>query len=348
MNYAVILAGGQGSRFWPLSRECLPKQFLKIVEEESLLGLAVRRIQNIIPPKNIFIISNRVYLKELKRHLKKFKIPDKNIILEPKPLNTLPAVGLCARLINIKDADANLLVLPSDHYIKDNTSFLKVIHKAFDLSSSGFLCLIGIKPDRPFMGYGYIEIDKRIEDDAFSVRYFREKPDSLEAKSLFRKKRVFWNSGIFCFKARTILNEVKSYQPALYHNLIKIKTKSDIKRVWTRIKPISIDYGIMQKSKRLSVVVGRFYWCDLGSWEALCDVMPKDKNNNVVLSERINLDSSNILVYSYSPKRLIATVGLKDLIIVDTHDALLVCRKDKTQDIKRLVEILKRKRKKYV
>jgi mannose-1-phosphate guanylyltransferase len=350
MEYAIILAGGIGSRFWPLSRESLPKQFLRIVEKQSLIEATVRRIQKIIPEDNLFIVTNNIYLNTVKNQLKNFNIPKNNIILEPRPRNTLPAISLCAQIIRLKDPKAKLLVLPSDHYIKDDLKFKQAMKKALAVASDGFLCLIGVKPNSPRLGYGYINISKSKNEDIFYVKSFKEKPKPKEAKRLLKIKGVFWNSGIFCFKAGVLLEELKKYLPSLYYQIIKIEQKEDIIKVWSKIKSVSIDYGLLEKSKNLVMVVGKFDWSDLGSWDALSDLLPKDRKNNTILSDCdcVSLDVNNTLVCSYEHKRLIAALGLKDLIIVDTPDALLVCRKDKTQDIKRLVEVLKKKRKKCV
>ena len=348
MNYAIVLAGGIGSRFWPLSRKSLPKQFLRIIGKDTFLEATIRRIQTIIPSKNIFIVTNRIYLREIKRQLRKFNIPQENVILEPKPLNTLPAISLCAQLINLKDPEASLLVLPTDHYIKNKLEFKQDILKALNVAAKGFLCLLGIKANGLCLGYGYIKTARKISPGIFYVKSFKEKPGPDKAKRLLEEKGIFWNAGIFCFKAGVLLREIKIHLPELYRQLIQIEDKQDMKRIWHKIKPISIDYGLMEKSKNLAMVKARFDWIDLGSWNALCRVLPKDRKNNIVLSDSVDLDSTNIFIYSNNPKRLIATLGLKDLIIVDTPDALLVSSKKRSEEIKRIVEILQKKRKNYV
>lgn len=348
MDYAIILAGGVGSRFWPLSRKLLPKQFLRIIGKDTFFEATIKRIQKVVANKNIFIVTNQIYLQEIKTQLRKLRIPQENIILEPKPLNTLPAIALCAQLINLRDKQANLLILPSDHYIKDNAGFKRTMIRTLSLSSRGFVCLIGVKPDSPCSGYGYIKTGKKIDKDEFYIGSFKEKPDLNTAKKLFKKSDIFWNAGIFGFRSDVILKEIRDYQPLLYSQIIRIRKKQDIGKVWPRINPISIDYGLLEKSKRLVMVKAKFYWRDLGSWEALCNVLSADRKGNIILSDCINLDSRNIFVCSYGSQRIIAAVGLQDIIIADTADALLVCRKDKSQDIKRLVELLKKKRKKCV
>lgn len=350
MDYAVILAGGSGSRFWPLSRESLPKQFLRITEKQSLIESTVRRIRKIIPEDNIFIVTNNIYLDTIKKQLKKFNIPKSNVILEPRPKNTLPAISLCAQILKLKDPNAKLIVLASDHYIKDSFKFKIAIKKALTAADEGRLCLIGIKPNSPRLGFGYINISKSKDEDIFYVKSFKEKPSPKEAKKLLKRKGIFWNSGIFCFKAEAILEELKNNSAGLYYQIVKIEKKEDIIKVWSKIKSVSIDYGLLEKSKNLVMVAGKFDWSDLGSWDVLSDLLPKDSKNNTILSncDCVSLDISNTLVCSYEHKRLIAALGLKDLIIVDTPDALLVCRKDKAQDIKRLVQVLRKKRKKCV
>jgi len=275
----------------------------------------------------------------------KFKIPPGNIILEPAPKNTLPAIGLCARLINLKDPQSNLLIMPSDHFIKNNAGFLKTIVKSLKISLRGRVCLIGIKPTKPSSAYGYIETGEKIRQAGLEVKSFYEKPSINKAVGLWRKKNVFWNSGIFCFRSDRILAEVKKHSPDIHRQLMRIKGINSLALPWEKMKSISIDYGILEKADNLAMVKASFSWCDLGSWDALYELLPKDKNKNVILADYVGLDNTNTFVYSKDSGRTIAAVGLDNLVIVDTPDALLVCRKDNSQDIKRLVEILIKKRK---
>ena len=350
MNYAVVLAGGSGTRFWPLSRRHSPKQFLKIIEKQSLIEATIRRIRTIIPDKNILIITNNIYLEEIKSQLINFNIPEENIVLEPNPKDTLPAISLCAKIIMQRDRQANVLATPSDHYIKDSVKFKQAMLRALSISSEGNLCLVGIKPNKPRSDFGYIIAAKRKNKDSFFVKCFKEKPKLNEARKIFDKKNVFWNSGIFCFKPEVLLNDLTTHLPNIYHKIIKIRQKADITKIWDTIKPISIDYGILEKSKNSVMLLGKFRWYDLGSWDSLSDILPKDRKSNVVLSDCdwFGLDTHNTFVYSYEHKRLVAAIGLKDFIIVDTPDILLVCNKGKSQEIKRLVGLLKKKINTYV
>ncbi|MFH0918390.1 MAG: mannose-1-phosphate guanylyltransferase/mannose-6-phosphate isomerase [Candidatus Omnitrophota bacterium] len=339
MNYAVILAGGVGSRFWPFSRELEPKQFMKIIGQESLLQATIQRLRGVVDPAHTYIITNKIYFYEVKAQIVKFRIPDKNIILEPEGKNTAPAVGLCAKLISQLDKDAVLLVLPSDHYIKRMENFRKTIKKAITCAKNNLLVTLGIKPTAPSTGYGYIKVNKK-QDGYWEVAKFLEKPDLNQAKKYFKNKCFYWNSGMFIWKASVFLDEVKKYLPGLYANLQLINSVDDIGKVWPQIKAISVDYGIMEHSKRIALIASNFYWTDLGSWEALSEILPKDKRGNIVSGDTLNLDSQGVCVFSKG-NRLVSTIGIKDAIIADTPDALLVCDRGRTQDVKKLVDLMK-------
>jgi len=339
MNYAVILAGGVGSRFWPFSRELEPKQFMKIIGEASLLQATIQRLKGVVEARRVYIITNNIYFYEVKAQIAKFRIPDKNIILEPQGKNTAPAVGLCAKLISRIDQDAVLLVLPSDHYIKNIENFKKTLKKAIVCARKDFLVTIGIKPSAPSTGYGYIKADGR-EDGHIVVDKFLEKPDLNKAKEYFKDKKFFWNSGMFVWKASVLLGEIRAYLPDLYKNLELIKSVNDIPKVWPEIKAISIDYGVMEHSQRIALIPSNFYWTDLGSWDALSEIFPKDKKGNISNGDTLNLDSQGVCVFARG-NRLVSTIGINNTVIADTPDALLVCHRDKTQDVKKLVEKLK-------
>ncbi|MDD5097712.1 MAG: mannose-1-phosphate guanylyltransferase/mannose-6-phosphate isomerase [Candidatus Omnitrophica bacterium] len=339
MNYAVILAGGVGSRFWPFSRELEPKQFMKIIGEASLLQATIQRLKGVVEPKRVYIITNNIYFYEVKAQISKFGIPDANIILEPQGKNTAPAVGLCAKLISRLDQDAVLLVLPSDHYIKNIENFKKTIKKAIACARKNFLVTIGIKPSAPSTGYGYIKVDGK-KNEHIAVEKFLEKPDLKNAKKYFKDKKFFWNSGMFIWKASVFLEETKKYLPKLYANLQRINSVNDIPKIWPKIEPISVDYGIMERSRRIALIPADFYWTDLGSWDALAEIFPKDKKGNIANNDILNVDSQGVCVFSRG-NRLVSTIGVNNMVIADTPDALLVCDRNRTQDVKQLVERLK-------
>ena len=339
MNYAVILAGGVGSRFWPFSRELEPKQFMKIIGQSSLLQATIQRLKGVVEARCVYIITNNIYFYEVKAQVAKFGIPDSNIILEPQGKNTAPAVGLCAKLISRMDKDAVLLVLPSDHFIKNIENFKKTLKKAIVCAKDNLLVTIGIKPNAPSTGYGYIKVDGK-RNGYIAVAKFLEKPDLNKAKEYFKDKKFFWNSGMFIWKASVFLEETRKYLPKLYANLQLINSVNDIPRIWPKIEAISVDYGIMECSRRIALIPADFYWTDLGSWDALAEIFPKDKKGNITSNDTLNVDSHGVCVFSRG-NRLVSTIGVDNMVIADTPDALLVCDRNRTQDVKQLVEKLK-------
>ena len=340
--YALILAGGIGTRFWPLSRELEPKQFLKLKGDMSLLQQTIERIEPIVPADRIFIITNEQYKLHIANQVKKFAIPEANIILEPKGKNTAPAIGFAAKLISKRDPEAVMMVLPADHYIENKMKILDTLNAAALLAAEDYLVTIGIVPDMPHTGYGYIKLKgKSLLDSvkAHHVDKFVEKPDKKNAEKFLKTKKYLWNSGIFVWKASVILSEIKKCLPDLYKNLSRLNAVVD-PEIWDDIKPISIDYGVLEKSKRVAVIAaGDLGWNDLGSWASLRKVHAKDMRGNVIHADSIDMDSRDITVFGSN--RLIATIGLKDVVVVDTDDALLVCDKERTEDVKAVVETIK-------
>jgi len=348
MTYAIILAGGVGSRFWPFSRELEPKQFMRLIGQESLLESTIQRLNGLVGPERTFIITNNIYFYEVKAQVAKFGIPDKNIILEPQGKNTAPAIGLCAKLISRLDKEAVLVVLPADHYIKNFPAFKAAIKSALAVAKENFLVTIGIKPDKPSTAYGYIKIapeEKRKKKEVYSVDKFLEKPSLEKAKKYFKDENYYWNSGMFIWKAGIFLEEMRKYLPSLFRQISSIRIVQDIEKIWPQVRPISVDYGIMEHSKRIALIPAKFFWTDLGSWDALSEIFPKDKKNNVINGDTLNLDSSGICVFSRS-NRLVSTIGVNNIVIADTPDALLVCDRDRAQDVKQLVERLKKLKRK--
>ncbi len=346
--YALILAGGVGSRFWPFSRELEPKQFMQLVGKDSLLQDTISRLKGFVKIDNVYIMTNKTYLYEIKKQVNKFRLPEENIILEPEGKNTAPAIGYFSGFILKKDKDALFLTLPSDHYIKDKGKFKKTIDNALAPAQEGFLVTVGIKPRKPSIGYGYIRIKGAIKNGYFLVDKFLEKPNIKKATKYAASKDYFWNSGMFIWRADVFLRELGKYQPALGERLSAIHTKEDLQRIWPGLTSISVDYAVMEHSKNIALVPANFGWTDLGSWDALEEVLPKNKQKNIIQADSLNYNCSGISVYSRSV-RLICTLGLNDLIIADTPDALLVCHKDKAQDVKRVVDSLKKcKRKEHI
>ena len=343
MIYALILAGGVGSRFWPFSRELEPKQLMKIIGEKSLLQATVERVRSMILPGNIFIVTNSVYFHEIKSQVCGTGIPDENIILEPQGKNTAPAIGLCARIISQVDPEAVLVVLPADHYIKGVNGFRSTLKKAILAANQGKLVTIGIRPDKPATGYGYIRIKSGVKSQKskiYSVDKFLEKPDLNKARKYFKDKNFFWNSGMFVWRSGVFLDEVKKFLPGLHKSLMSMRNITDIKRVWPGIEPISVDYGVMERSGKIAMVNADFFWADLGSWDALGEILPKDARGNILSEGTVSLSSKGTYVFNRA-NRLICTIGTNDLVIADTPDALLVCARARTQEVKGLVGMLK-------
>lgn len=342
MNHAIILAGGSGTRFWPLSTEAEPKQFLNICSEEPMIGQAIKRIGGLIEKQNIHIATNKIYHKKIRRCLKGLNIPAGNILFEPQARNTFAPIGLLAAKIYKRDKDAVMLVFPSDHYIKNNSRFINALQKAIHLAKKGFIVTLGAAPDRPETGYGYIKAKSK-KKNYYLIERFVEKPEIAAAKRFIKDKGYYWNTGIFVFKAEVLLEEIKKFMPLDWRLLIKINDNKSLNILWPRLKPISVDYAIMEKTKRMALLPVDFGWTDLGSWEAIGGFLKKDKNGNISIGNCIDLSSKNTLCWSND--RILATIGLENIVIVNTDNATLVCAKGKTQEVKKLIGILKKENK---
>jgi mannose-1-phosphate guanylyltransferase len=347
--YAVIMAGGSGTRFWPRSRKNRPKQLLNITGDEILLKKTIELITPIIPIDRIEIVTTLVQADSVKSTVP--QIPEENIIIEPFGKNTAPAIGISALAIERDTRDAVMVVLPADHYIEDKKRFHQtILAGAYQASQGNFVVTIGIPPRGPETGYGYIEADevRDTKNGIYSVKSFHEKPDINTARRFIKQGTFFWNSGIFIARTSTMLKEIEEYLPHNYKGLMKIKAslgtdeESDvINNVYKEMEAISIDYGVIEKSKHVLMIKGDFGWNDVGSWLSAAQYWPKDRNNNAFIGELINLDSSQCIVYS--TKKPVALLGVKDLVIVEDEDVLLVCKRERSQDVKKLVEMLKSK-----
>lgn len=348
--YGVIMAGGGGTRFWPLSRQNKPKQLLNLSGQDVLINETVKRINKIVDFDKIYIVTNEKQDKPLKEVILK-RCMEENILLEPAARNTAACIGYAAFTILKRCGDGIMCVFPSDHYIRDEERFTQVMNTAVEMADTyNKLVTIGITPTFPSTGYGYIRYDmdtfEKYNSKAFDVVEFVEKP-GLERAKEYIKADYLWNSGIFVWKVSTILDNFKRYIPKVYNKLEEISkflgTEAEhrvLSRVYPTIPGISIDYGIMERSDDVLVVPGDFGWNDVGSWDTLGAIYPTDKNGNIIKANHINIDTSNTIIYGND--RLIATIGLDDMIVVDTDDALLVCPKNRAQDVKHIVEELKR------
>lgn len=357
--HAVIMAGGRGTRFWPRSREKKPKHLLDITSRRTIIQETVDRIVPLIAPENILVVTGRKHARTLINQLP--EIPSDNIIIEPQGKNTAPCIGLAALYIQKKAGDDTMVVLPSDHAIADSAEFLKVIKTAAKTAAArNALVTIGIQPTSPQTGFGYIERGEAIKigatNAAFQVKSFREKPNLRLAKKFVQSGRFYWNSGMFIWKASTILKEISRFLPDLYSGLTTIgeaigqpEEKTTISSVYKNLARISIDYGVMEKADNVCIVKGDFGWSDVGSWDALWELSAKDENGNAFIG------GGNVIVENttdslvYSSQKLVALMGVKDLIIVETKDALLICKRGESQDVKNIVDRLEEKNlKKYL
>lgn len=364
--HAIILAGGAGTRFWPLSRESLPKQMLQIAGEDTLLRHTIKRISGIIPPGNIWIVTTEDKAQEIKFHIGALGSIAKEIkiVLEPIGKNTAPAIGLAAIHINsLSSGDSIMLVMPSDHLIPDPENFLSDLKHAVEAAKDGYLVTFGIKPTRPETGYGYIKTEKQSNQKirVRKVERFVEKPDLNTAESYILEGNYFWNSGIFVWKTSKILSEIELFIPTLYQKLKEIESLiisfpdsliyrgfnkqnpqilKSIKILYSELESISIDYGVMEKSNDVIMVMASFHWSDLGSFTALDEVIEKDPNGNIFKGNIIDIGSRNSTILS--GERLIATIGLNEMVVIDTPDATLITPKAKAQEVRKIVETLKR------
>ena len=344
--FAVILAGGSGTRFWPLSRESCPKQMLQIVGEDTLLRQTVSRIQGFVPSDHIWIVTTAERAEDIRFHVNALepRIEEIKIITEPAGRNTAAAIGLAATCLHRQCPGSVMMVMPSDHAIPDREKFLGDMELAVQGASDDFLVTFGIRPTRPETGYGYIKIGRSEKSSPLrKVARFIEKPDFPTAKAFLSEGNYFWNSGIFVWKSSKILSEIKSHLPRLYATLQEMDGTEtgggDWSKRYAELEPVSIDRGVLEASRDVWMIPGRFRWSDLGSWAALDEVTEKDPANNILRGNAVDIDSRNSIVFS--DKRLVATIGLRDMVVVDTPDATLVVPKERTQDVRKIVDLLK-------
>lgn len=346
--YALIMAGGTGSRLWPRSRTQHPKQFLDITGDLTMLQQSQQRLLPLIPLDRTLVATNRQYVEIVTRQLP--DIPPENILGEPAGRGTAAAIGLAAVHLRKRNPDALMAVLTADHLIKKTDTFRQVLQAAADVAGEDWLVTLGITPSYPETGYGYIERGEFLgmvgDFEGYRVERFVEKPDLSRAEGYVASGNYAWNSGMFIWRVRRILEEMERHMPELYEGLLKIEqdihtehAEDTLMSVFPNLPNQTIDYGIMEKAQQVAVLSVDIGWHDVGSWSAVYDVLPRDKANNVVVGRHITPDTVNSLVYS--PKRLVATIGLDDVVIVDTDDVLLVCPRSRAQDVKKIVDILK-------
>lgn len=340
--YAIILAGGSGSRLWPLSRELYPKQLLNLTSNESLLQETFERLQKFMPAENIVSITNVKHVPNVRLQLESLS-KEVSVLSEPLSKNTAPAIALATKYIQQKDEDPVIIVVPSDHLIQDSEKFIQTVKKGEKLAKEGYIVTFGIQPSYPENGYGYINVLNEPLLDGFKVKEFVEKPDTITAQKYIDAGTYYWNSGIFMFKASVMIEEIKKLSPEIFNVMQEFDFSASDRieyNLFEKMPNISIDYAVMEKSDKIALVKLESDWNDLGSWQSIYDVSEKDKNNNVIIGHVLDEGSKNSFVYSSS--KLVATIGLEDVVVVETEDAVLACKKDKTQDVKRIFDTLKK------
>lgn len=344
---ALIMAGGKGERFWPRSRVNLPKQFLSLTDDgKTMIQLTVERISPIVALEDVYIATNKNYKELVKQQLP--GLPEENILCEPVGRNTAPCIGLGAVHVASKYDDAVMIVLPSDHLIKNNEIFIDTFKEACELASKGEnLVTVGITPNYPETGYGYIKYDNSCQaGSGYAVEKFVEKPDLETAKEYLAQGDYLWNSGMFTWKVSTILECFKKYMPSTYDGLMTIKASigtSDeeavLEKEFPNLESQSVDYGIMEKAENIFILPGNFGWDDVGSWLAVGRIKKNDDNGNVVNGNVVTVNTKDCVIEGSD--KLIATVGLRDMIVVDTADAILISTKENAGEIKQVLAKLR-------
>jgi mannose-1-phosphate guanylyltransferase len=355
-TYAVIMAGGSGTRLWPVSRKERPKQLLPLLGEETLFQSTVGRLENLFPPERILVVTVAEQAHDMQRQAP--SIPLENYILEPSPRGTASVVGLAAAILRKRDPQALMAALPSDHYIRNRDLFHYLLKAAFQVAEDGFLVTLGITPTYPSTAYGYIQQGEPLMGSynypAYRVKRFTEKPDEKKAQQLLHAGDHSWNSGMFIWKADIILAEIDKQMPALSKAIKTIMaawdapTQKDVLEAeWQDLKVETVDYGVMEKAERVAVLpAGGLGWSDVGSWASLFEVLLPDMNGNIATSSALHLahETHNTLVYGGNGERLVVTIGVDDMVIVDADDVLLVCKADQSQKVRDVVEHLKKHR----
>lgn len=342
--YAVVMAGGRGERFWPLSTERNPKPFVPLLGTTSLIQDTIRRLIPLVPVERILVSIGEAHLGIARERLP--QIPSANFIVEPVGRDTSACLGFCALHLEKLDPDAIMLALPADHYISDPVKFRSTIQKGIRSLPGATGIVFGIVPDRPDPSYGYVHAEKpAVCADAWPVVRFVEKPNPKQAAEYLSSGRYFWNSGIFLWQNRTLLELFQKQMPGTYRGLQALRpllgrsgARAEIARIFSELERISIDFGILEKASGLRLVPAEFAWDDIGNWASLARALPSDALGNVAQGQHVSVESTGCLIFSDAG--VVATLGVSDLVVVHANGKVLVCSKDRATDLKRLVSLL--------
>jgi mannose-1-phosphate guanylyltransferase len=350
-HFALIMAGGQGTRFWPWSTADMPKQFLAVVGKQPLITQTYRRLKKFIPAKNIFIIADKKYLAAVRECLPGFS--RRNFIAEPAPRNTAPALIQANICLSRIDPDANLLVVPADHFIADEKTFARQLAAALEYAENRCIVTAGIMPSEPHTGYGYIHFIEGKRKDQFApnffpIKQFREKPDYKTATKYLEKGNFYWNSGMFIYKMTFFKEFMKKYSPYYgkqYEKLERSFSKpGQFAKIYEATTPESIDYALMEKMREAVMFKAAFGWNDVGSWSSVYEMNEKDAQKNVLRGRTIAIDTRNSLLFS-NEKKPLAVIGLDNIAVIDTENGILIAPLGKLQQVKRVIDILKKEKK---
>ena len=353
-TYAVIMAGGGGTRLWPLSRREKPKQLLPLLGKETLFQSTVARLETLFPPERILIVTVAEQAREMREQAP--SIPAENYLIEPAPRGTASVVALAASVLKKRDPNAMMAIQTADHHIRDKDLFNYLIRTAFDVAEKEYLVTLGITPTFPSTGYGYIQQGELLDGDykypVYTVKQFMEKPGEATAQRFLQSGDHSWNSGMFVWRADAILAEMERQMPELFTAVGAIASAWDspardevLRSHWNGLKSQTIDFGVMENAKRVAVLpAGGLGWSDVGSWDSLFEVLLPDAEGNVAVNaQHVGIDTNKTLVYSVNNQRLVVTIGLDDVVVVDSGDVLLVCKADQSQKVRDVVEQLKKK-----
>jgi mannose-1-phosphate guanylyltransferase len=342
--YALVLAGGSGTRLWPHSRSSQPKQFLSIGGGHTMLQETVARTLPIIPPERVYVATNAAYAGLVMEQLP--DVPRDQILIEPAGRGTAPCIGLAALHLRRRDPTAVMAVLSADHRVEQAERFCTALAVGADMAQQGYLVTLGIQPTAPSTGYGYIRRGAPLLQEGphsvFRVQAFVEKPDAERARTYIHSGDYFWNAGMFVWRTDRILYELALHRPALAHALEQIgaaigtpEQQQVLEQVWPGIENVAIDVAVMERTGHAAVIPADLGWSDVGDWASLAETLPKDADGNAVIGNYVGVDTSNSLIYGNG--RVVATIGVQDLMIVDMHDVVLICSRERAQDVKAMV-----------